>query len=171
MRRAALVGTIISAAILVLGLMLVPIVGANEGAVPAFQGDATATATADAGATPTTDGGAAGGTTGGVTDATATATAGDTTGGGTTGGAAATATETATAAAAGDTTGGGATTDETATAGAAGGTTDGTSPGNLPDTGANDGPSAVMLTIAVALLIFGVTAVATLLARRRGTQA
>ncbi len=169
MRRAALVGTIISAAILVFGLMLVPIVGANQGAGPAFQGDttATATATADEGATPTTGGA------GGATTATATAAAD----GDTTGGAAATATVTATAAAAGDTTGGGATTDMTATAGAAGGgttgggTTDGTSPGNLPNTGANDGPSAVMLTIAVALLIFGVTAVATLLARRRGTQA
>ncbi len=169
MRRAALVGTIISAAILVFGLMLVPIVGANQGAGPAFQGDttATATATADAGATPTTGGA------GGATTVTATAAAD----GDTTGGAAATATVTATAAAAGDTTGGGATADETATAGAAGGgttgggTTDGTSPGNLPNTGANNGPSAVMLTIAVALLIFGVTAVATLLARRRGTQA
>ncbi len=169
MRRAALVGTIISAAILVFGLMLVPIVGANQGAGPAFQGDttATATATADAGATPTTGGA------GGATTVTATAAAD----GDTTGGAAATATVTATAAAAGDTTGGGATADETATAGAAGGgttgggTTDGTSPGNLPNTGANDGPSAVMLTIAVALLIFGATAVATLLARRRGTQA
>ena len=170
MRRAALVGTIISAAILVFGLMLVPIVGANQGAGPAFQGDttATATATADAGATPTTGGA------GGATTVTATAAAD----GDTTGGAAATATVTATAGAAGGgTTGGGATTDETATAGAAGGgttgggTTDGTSPGNLPNTGANNGPSAVMLTIAVALLIFGVTAVATLLARRRGTQA
>src|SRR5688500_4188545 len=140
MRRTSLAAVVAIAAIMVFSLMLVPLVGATNGAVPALQ----------------TTGTAVGGTTVATEAATTTAaTAAATT--------AATAAATTTAATAAATATG-------ATAAATAGTTTGAAtptraPSTLPNTGGDSGMSALLLG-AAALVLIGV-ATALLMGRRR----
>ena len=147
MRKVGLVGMMVSAAILVFGLMLVPITRAGGEYAPAFQTTATATAGAETDATPETTV-----TASPVGGGDATATVGATIG------ATVEATGTATA---------GAMMEATGTAMVEGATV---AAARLPNTGSTAGPNVTMLVIAAALLVFGIATAATWLASRRGTQ-
>jgi len=160
MRRAALVGTLITFAVLVFGLMQVASVGANNANLPALQETATATTDADGTTTADADTTATTGTTA-TTDADTTATMGTTA----TTDAVATAGTTATVDA--DTT---ATVGTTATAGStttADTTATSTSQGQLPDTGGSNSPNLTLLVIGTVLFVFGAFAVSSLVATRR----
>ncbi len=147
MRRAALVGTMITFAALVFGLMQAA-VGATSASLPVLQVTVTATTDADTTATADADTTATTGTTATV-DADTTATTGTT------------ATTDA------DTT---ATTGTTATAGSTT-TSDTTAPstsqGQLPDTGGSNSPTLTLLVIGTVLFVFGAFAVSSLFAKRR----
>ncbi len=166
MRRAALVGTLITFAVLVFGLMQAASVGANSVFLPALQ--ETATATTDADTTATT------GTTA-TADADTTATAGTTATidaavtAGTTATADADTTATTGTTATGDLS---ATVGTTATAGStatADTTTTSASQGQLPDTGGSNNPTLTLLVIGTVLVVFGAFAVTSLAATRRNT--
>ena len=174
MRRAAFVGTMITFAALVFGLMQVAAVGATSASLPVLQETATATTDADTTATADVDTTATAGTTATVdadttatTGTTATSDADTTATTGTTATTDAVATAGTTATADADTT---ATVATTATAGStttADTTAPSTSQGQLPDTGGSNSPTLTLLVIGTVLFVFGAFAVSSLFAKRR----